>query len=65
MHEDDEIYQASTIASGECQDKGEEGSGKEVDMGLQLTCSQRSGMRPRDLQLENPPDGGLRAWLIG
>jgi hypothetical protein len=66
-HEDDDgISQVSTIASGECRDKVEdEGRGKEADMGLQLTCSLRSGVGPRDLELENPPDGGLRAWLVG
>ncbi|KAI5842248.1 major facilitator superfamily domain-containing protein [Tricharina praecox] len=34
-----------------------------VDMGLQLTCSLRSGVGPRELELEKPPDGGARAWL--
>ncbi|CCX11695.1 putative MFS monocarboxylate transporter [Pyronema domesticum] len=36
---------------------------EERDMGLQLTCSFRSGVGPRELALEHPPDGGLRAWL--
>jgi hypothetical protein len=38
---------------------------EERDMGLQLTCSFRSGVGPRELALEHPPDGGLRAWLQG
>jgi hypothetical protein len=64
-HEDDDISKASTIASRECGGEEEEGHEKEVDMGLQLTCSLRSGVGPRDLELEKPPDGGLRAWLVG
>ena len=33
-----------------------------VDLGLRLTCS---GVAPSEPALENPPDGGLRAWLQG
>ena len=42
----------------------EDGDEKEPDMGLRLTCSLRNISR-RQYQLENPPDGGLRAWLQG
>jgi hypothetical protein len=45
--------------------KNEEGPEDAQDMGLQLTCSFRSGVGPRELALEHPPDGGLRAWLQG
>ncbi|KAA8893672.1 putative MFS monocarboxylate transporter [Sphaerosporella brunnea] len=60
MRGDDDI---STMKSSE-DDQGKEGHGEGVaDMGLQLTCSLRSGVGPRELELEKPPDGGTRAWL--
>jgi hypothetical protein len=32
-------------------------------LGLHLTASLRSGVRPEELELEKPPDGGFEAWL--
>lgn len=42
----------------------EDEDAKAPDMALQLTCSMRSVSR-RQYELENPPDGGARAWLQG
>jgi hypothetical protein len=68
----EDVEDVDSSRTGEtCQDgekNGEagvdDGDEKEPDMGLRLTCSLRSISR-RQYQLENPPDGGLRAWLQG
>lgn len=57
--EDDTSTSATSTVSRDEEDEGA------VDMGLALTCSFRSGIGPRQLQLEHPPDGGTQAWLQG
>ena len=59
----DTTSQVSRVSKGEHEDADNDEA--KVDVGLQLTCSLRSGVGPRELALENPPDGGLRAWLQG
>ncbi|KAF8243155.1 MFS monocarboxylate transporter-like protein [Wilcoxina mikolae CBS 423.85] len=54
---------AGDNSSDSVSSKNEEEPEDVQDMGLQLTCSFRSGVGPRELALEHPPDGGLRAWL--
>ncbi|KAI5778442.1 putative MFS monocarboxylate transporter [Geopyxis carbonaria] len=57
----------ASISEGE--DTSQDGQANEdverqqQDMGLQLTCSLRSGVGRQELEMENPPDGGLQAWL--
>ena len=55
----------SSVSTLEIQDGAPPLPGNEVDLGLQLTCSLRSGMGRRELELEKPPDGGFQAWIIG
>lgn len=56
----DAISRASLVSKGERKDANDDCA--RVDLGLQLTCS---GVGPSEPALENPPDGGLRAWLQG
>lgn len=63
--EKEAVYEEDVVSTSASSTTASQEDGEDAvhDMGLVLTCSFRSGVGPRQLVLEHPPDGGTRAWL--